>query len=123
MRKPETFEVQTWNPFGTYTVTLRHVPATNDFQAPKGEYIVTLGAVDIGKVYQREFTREHRTPGRMYVNRRWSSLGWTYSNDLRGHQGRFETDTRKRAVETLLSNYLRKAHEDTVASGVLWAPS
>lgn len=43
------------------------------------EWEVYLDGTMIGSIRYGLITRERRTPGRTYVNARWSSPGWTYA--------------------------------------------
>lgn len=67
-------------------------------------YDVTVDGEFVGRVFRREFTRETRTRGKRYVNRRWSSMGWTYVVGERFGIGTFEADTRRDAVRMLLED-------------------
>lgn len=62
--------------------------------------------VKIGQVYKQTYTRERRTPGRRYVDRRWTSPPrWTFT-------GGGECDTRKEAVAKLAEKVLRNTRRD-----------
>lgn len=67
-------------------------------------YDVMLGDKRLGEVGRRMTTFEQKTPGRMYVNRRWTSPRWFFEMpDLRYIRAVF--DTRKEALESLLWQY------------------
>ncbi len=65
----------------------------------------------IGSIVYRMFTREQRTPGKMYVNSRWQSPGWGYrSGEARSaydfHRP-LEAFTKKDAVESIVRDHER----------------
>ncbi|WNM68257.1 hypothetical protein SEA_JDAWG_49 [Microbacterium phage JDawG] len=69
---------------------------------------VLLGDEVIGTIEYRMFTREDRTPGRMYVNSRWESPGWGYTEGAR-HTGRqWEARSKKDALERIVRAHTRK---------------
>jgi hypothetical protein len=94
--RPATIEVP--RPYNV-TAVLRPLPA--DDLHPFGTYRVEVDGVVIGYVYRQQFTRERRTPGRRYVNRRWQSPGWTFTV-REGEFGRWEVSNRAEGVRRLL---------------------
>lgn len=62
----------------------------------------------IGQIEYRMFTRENRTPGRMYVNSRWESPGWGYSTGS-GFGRQFEASSKKDALERIVKARSRQA--------------
>lgn len=74
-------------------------------------YDVMLGDTRIGEVGRRMATFEQRTPGRVYVNNRWTSPRWFYEMpDLRYIRADYET--RKQALENLIEEYNRDQDEN-----------
>ncbi len=64
-------------------------------------YDVLLDGEPIGQVERAMLTREQRTPGRRYVNARWSSPGWRYRGPSRSWGG-FEVLSRREGILQLL---------------------
>lgn len=87
-----------------YKVTL--APLEPHYSGEKSVYEVYLDGVHIGLVYQRQFTRERKGKGMNYVYARWQSWGWSWrnKNDFRSN---LECDTRKKAVEQLVRDWVR----------------
>lgn len=52
-------------------------------------YDVLVDGEVVGSVARETVTRERRTPGRRYVNARWTALGWFY----------YTTDSHRRSPE------------------------
>ena len=61
---------------------------------------VVLDGEVIGQVARRMLTRERRTPGRRYVDARWTSPGWVYIE--KGQWRSREVGSRREGVEHLL---------------------
>lgn len=70
---------------------------------------VLLGDEVIGTLEYRMFTREDRTPGRMYVNSRWESPGWGYTEGARHTGPQWEARSKKDALERIVRAHQRKA--------------
>jgi hypothetical protein len=73
------------------------------------KYEVRVDGKRIGVVYQSEATFERRTPGRVYVNSRWTNVRWFYQLDPNpaykmkyGERRSTDQETRKGALERLL---------------------
>jgi hypothetical protein len=71
------------------------------------EYEIVVDGVVVATVCQRMETFEQRTPGRMYVNRRWETPRWFV--DVPGERTRYRggDETRKYAVERYLRDIAR----------------
>lgn len=72
-------------------------------------YDVMLDGKKIGEVYQDRATFERKTPGRTYVNSRWTNVRWFYDLEKDpafrtkyGERRSTDNETRQRAVEGLL---------------------
>lgn len=67
----------------------------------------------IGTVWQVFPTFERKTPGRMYVNARWTSKRPRWKSEIEGARyTRLFYETKRRAVEELVRDYLIKEQED-----------
>lgn len=71
------------------------------------EWDVFLDDEKIGSIRYHMLTRERKTPGRMYVNSRWESPGWTWHPLGGGGWRGFELDSRKWCVEALVNFHKR----------------
>lgn len=72
-------------------------------------YEVTLDGAVFGYVGYAMRTREHRTPGRRYVNSRWQSPGWAYGPSKSWQS--IGADSLKNGVERLVrdqENFLQR---------------
>lgn len=69
------------------------------------EWEVSIDGEVIGYVVYRMLTREQRTPGRRYVNRRWQSPGWEYREN--SYWRGFEAYSKKDAIERLVRGHER----------------
>lgn len=72
-------------------------------------YDVLFEGKKVGEVYQDRETFERKTPGRTYVNARWTNVRWFYDLDKDpafrtkyGERRSTAQETRKNAVEGLL---------------------
>lgn len=61
----------------------------------------------IGYAQRRLVTREQRTPGRRYVNRRWESPAWLACDGPGRYERGFEKLSRKDVAYSLLFDHLR----------------
>lgn len=68
------------------------------------EWEVILDGEVIGWIQYRLLTREQRTPGRMYVNRRWQTPGWEYRTRSRWSRG-LEVSSKKNAIERIIRDH------------------
>ena len=70
--------------------------------------VVRAGAV-LGEVGQRTTDAERRTPGRNYVNARWTTTEWYF--DVPGEHRTFSARSRREAVANLLRTALSPTKE------------
>lgn len=73
------------------------------------DYAVLLDGKKVGRVFQGEQTFERKTPGRTYVNARWTNVRWFFELDKDpafrtkyGERRSTDRETRKDAVESML---------------------
>lgn len=63
---------------------------------------VLLDGEKIGTIEYTMITREQRTPGKRYVNKRWRSPGWRTHRAGEGAY-RHESDTKARGIQRLVN--------------------
>ena len=69
-------------------------------------YNVHLNGVTIGSVARQIVTREQRTRGLRYVNRRWQAPAWTYGTSIGKYGSRLECLGRRDGIQRLLRDVL-----------------
>ena len=70
----------------------------------------------IGYAQRRLVTREQRTPGRRYVNRRWESPAWLACDGPGRYERGFEKSSRKDVAYSLLFDHLREQMNEAAGS-------
>jgi hypothetical protein len=68
-------------------------------------FTVTVRGQVIGYIFHELVTRETRSKGKMYVDRRWQSPGWRFSEELHKSRRRCEAGTKLEAVTALVRMY------------------
>lgn len=80
-------------------------------------YDIMLDGVLVGRVMRVMMTREQRTPGKRYVNRRWQSPGWTFTLGS-SFSGGWEQSTRGEAIGRVLDGHVLRIEVDAMVKTV-----